>query len=91
MKLLYSKIARTISSYPGTVLAVSLFLILLCSVGLYRITIDTSVDGVFPDDHPLVLAGSLKMISILVVSRLVFPRTVISRLEFPGVSSSTTT
>ena len=54
MKFLSDKTATIISLYPGKVLAVSLALIILCSTGLYRLTIDTSVDGVLPESHPLV-------------------------------------
>lgn len=55
MKLFYNKAATVTSSRPGLVLAFSLAFILLFSIGIYRITIDTSLDGVFSETNPLVL------------------------------------
>lgn len=54
MKCVYNRIASTISRWPDKVLAVSFALIILFSIGLYRLAIDTSVDRVLPESHPLI-------------------------------------
>ncbi len=44
---------RLLVGSPARVLVASLLVILFCSSGLYRTTIDTSVDNVLPGSHPL--------------------------------------
>ena len=51
-----TRLAEIVRRYPGAIVAVTLLVTAVCAVGLFRLTVDTSQRGFFPEGSPEVEA-----------------------------------